>query len=146
MKPRRRRLRRRQLSFEVALTGLQRREALPQRRRRRAGQDGVHRPPDLLLDPVQLLRLLVRPAETSACSLFHVSVKPSTNALKISGSISRSRSAASTVSSSTSRRMVRRFVHAVGPLLRAVEQPKCVAEILEKPPPQSAHLISPEKR
>ena len=37
-----------------------------------------------------------------------------------------------------------RFVQAVGPLLRAVEQPKWLALILEKPPPQTPQLIRPE--
>jgi hypothetical protein len=37
-------------------------------------------------------------------------------------------------------------VQAVGPLLRAVEQPKCSALIFEKPPSQQPHRISPENR
>jgi hypothetical protein len=42
--------------------------------------------------------------------------------------------------------MVRRLVQAVSPLLRAVEQPKCAALILENPPPQAPQTINPEKR
>jgi len=32
------------------------------------------------------------------------------------------------------------------PLLRAVEQPIWVLEIIEYPPPQQAHLVNPENR
>ena len=147
MQPRRGGLGTGKLGLELRLAALQIVQAALERWRRRAGHDRVHRPLDLTLETHQLLPAAQQPGrEASACSRFQVAVNSATNSRNSSGSISRSRSAPSTVSSSMSRRTVSRFTHAVGPLLRAVEQPKCSAEILEKPPPHAPHTISPEKR
>ena len=71
-------------------------------------------------------------------------VNSSQKTAKISGAIRREDRAPSTRRSSSARAIVLRFSQV--PLLRAAEQPMCVAEITDMPPPQAPQVSIPENR